>query len=84
MLDSKKLGLAGGILWGASMFFMTLFSVWTGYGVKWLELMSSIYPGYTQTLGGSIVGFIYGFIDGFVCLFLLSWIYNILLKKGKR
>jgi len=84
VLDSKKLGLAGGILAGVCMFVFTLIGVWTGYGAKWMEMMGNIYPGYSMTVGGSIVGFIYGFIDGFVSLFLLSWIYNRLLKKGKR
>ncbi len=76
MLDAKRLGLAGGILWGLSMFVMTIVSMYTGYAGDWMGMMANMYPGYHVTWAGSLVGFIYGFIDGFIGLFLLAWIYN--------
>lgn len=76
MLNPKNLGLAAGALWGASMFVLTVVSILTGYGVMWLELMTSIYPGYTISWPGSIVGLIYGFLDGFVGLYVFGWLYN--------
>ncbi|CCB87051.1 MULTISPECIES: bacteriophage holin [Parachlamydia] len=79
MLNPTKLGLAGGILWGLSMFVCTLLAHYFGYGTHWLSLVSDVYPGYSVSLLGSIIGLIYGFIDGFVGLFLLGWLYNKLL-----
>lgn len=76
MLHPVKLGIAGGILWGGSMFVCTLLAVYFGYSKQFLMLMADIYPGYTISLWGSIVGLIYGFLDAFVGLFLLGWIYN--------
>ncbi|MEM1283377.1 MAG: bacteriophage holin [Chlamydiota bacterium] len=76
MLSAKRLGIAGGILWGATMFIITLANIWFGYAAMWLELMTSIYPGFEVSYVGSIIGLIYGFIDGFVGLFLLAWLYN--------
>lgn len=76
MLDPKRLGLAGGILGGLFMLVFTLISVFTGYAHDGLVHFSSFYPGYTVTVGGSVVGLIYGFIDGFVWLYLLAWVYN--------
>lgn len=76
MLDAKKLGVAGGILSGLFMLVFTLISVFTGYGHDWFAHLSSIYPGYSVSVVGSLVGLVYGFIDGFVCLFLLGWLYN--------
>lgn len=80
MIDAKRLGLAGGILWGAVMFIMTIIAQLTHYGEAWLLLLESVYVGYHISFFGSIVGAIYGFIDGFIGLFLLGWIYN---KLGK-
>lgn len=76
MLDAKKLGLSGGILGGLFMLVFTLISVFTGYAHDGLAQLSSFYPGYSVSVGGSVVGLIYGFVDGFVWLFLLGWIYN--------
>jgi len=76
MLNAKSLGLAGGVLWGITMFILTLLNLYTGYGSMWAALMVDVYPGYEVTLPGSIIGLIWGFVDGFVGLFLLAWLYN--------
>lgn len=76
MLSAKRLGLAGGILWGVAMFLMTLANIFFGYGGLWLGLMANVYPGYDVSYFGSLVGLVYGFVDGFVGLYLLAWLYN--------
>jgi len=76
MLYPTKLGLSGGILWALSMFVMTVISLYTGYAADFLNLMGSIYPGYTISWIGSFFGMIYGFLDAFLGLFLLAWLYN--------
>lgn len=76
MLNARKLGLSAGIIWGATMFLMTILSIYTAYGTQWLHLMMDIYPGYTISWEGSIMGLLYGFLDGFVGCFLLGWLYN--------
>jgi hypothetical protein len=76
MLNPKRLGLAAGIIWGLSMFIMTILSININYGTHWLMLMSDIYPGYTISWWGSLGGLFYGFVDAFVGFFLLGWLYN--------
>lgn len=76
MLHPIKLGLAGGILWGLCMFLTTVTSIYTGYASQFLALMGTIYPGFSVSGGGSLLGLIYGFLDGFIWLFLLGWVYN--------
>lgn len=76
MLDAMRLGLAGGILGGLSMFVMTLLSLFTGYADSFLHMMSSVYPGFDISAMGSVIGLVYGFVDGFICLFVLGWLYN--------
>ncbi len=80
-LSAKSFGLAAGILWGFSMLVMTLISVATGYATEFLNVIASIYPGYSISLFGSIIGLVYGFIDGFIGLFIFVWLYNWLEKK---
>jgi hypothetical protein len=76
MLHPIRLGFAGGILGGLCMLLTTITSVYTGYASQFLELMTAIYPGYTISGSGSLLGMIYGFFDGFIWLFLLGWVYN--------
>ena len=81
MLQSVKLGLSAGIIWGISLFVITFISLWTGYAGLFLTIVKSIYPGYTVSYEGSIVGLIYGFIDAFIGFFLLGLIYNWLVER---
>ena len=83
MIHPIRLGLAGGIFWGACLFLTTVFSIYTGYASHWLANIADIYPGFTITWMGSLAGLIYGFIDGFICLSILGWLYNKLDNKVK-
>lgn len=76
MLDPKKFGFAGGILWGLCMFVCTVLAVFTGYATMFLNLMASIYPGYAISWAGSFIGMVYGFADAFIGFYLFAWLYN--------
>lgn len=80
-LSIKSLALAMGILWGATVFLVGIGNlIWPGYGEAMLELISSIYPGYS--IGGFasvIVGSLYAFVDGAIGGAILAWLYNVLL-----
>ncbi|MFQ5963999.1 MAG: bacteriophage holin [Candidatus Scalinduaceae bacterium] len=80
-LNPRNFGLAAGVLWGFSLLLMTLISVGTGYASEFLEVIASIYPGYSISLLGSIIGLVYGFIDGFIGVFIFAWLYNWLETK---
>ena len=75
-LNAKNFGLAGGIIWGAGMLITTLISQATGWAAGFLNIMATVYPGYTISGVGSIVGFVYGFIDAFIGLYIFAWLYN--------
>jgi hypothetical protein len=79
-IEAMNLGLAGGIIWGLSIFLMTLVSDATGYAREPLLLLGNIYLGYNISLLGSIIGLVYGFFDVFIALWLLAYIYNLLQK----
>lgn len=79
--ETKRVAQTCGIVWGAMIFLMTLISVPTDYAHSFLSVIASIYPGYTITMAGSIVGLIYGFLDAFIGVYVTVWVYNQLGKK---
>ncbi|MDD5173357.1 MAG: hypothetical protein WC419_00865 [Candidatus Omnitrophota bacterium] len=80
-LDVKAFGLAGGIIWGASMFVLTWFGI-LGYGsLNAASVAKAYYIGYSVSPAGSIIGAIYGFFDAGIGCALLALLYNKLIKK---
>jgi hypothetical protein len=54
--------------------------IWNQYGVAFLKVMESIYPGYTfgrWGFWGVIVVTLYAALDGFVIGVVVAWIYNL-------
>ncbi|MEE9157317.1 MAG: hypothetical protein V3U60_02865 [Gammaproteobacteria bacterium] len=79
-LDVKAMAIAFGIWWGVlGIFLVGLINlIWPPYGQAWLEMMASIYPGYTATasIGQVIVGSVDGIVCGAICGAILAWLYN--------
>ncbi|MEW6054832.1 MAG: bacteriophage holin [Nitrospirota bacterium] len=81
-LKPVALGLSLGIVWGGALFITTWLSYLAGYGKSFLEVMAvSLYPGYSISPTGSIIGFLYGFIDLFIMGIIIGWIYNRLIRE---
>ena len=83
-LNTKALALASAILWGLAMLLMSLANlIWGSYG-QFLQMMSSVYPGYhaTRTIAEVIVGTLYGAGDGLVGGAVFAWLYNQFAKPG--
>ena len=78
-LNIKAMALTIGAVWGGSFLFTGLANlVVETYGIAYLELGASIYPGYNGPAGfGSvIVVTLYAVLDGAVVGAILAWIYN--------
>ncbi|HKJ03191.1 MAG TPA: hypothetical protein VJ997_12070 [Longimicrobiales bacterium] len=85
-LSVKALALTAAILWGGCILLTGIVNlVWSGYGVAFLDVVRSIYPGYAGTQGvvGLVVGTLYGVVDGAVCGALFAWLYNRLSGAGQ-
>lgn len=80
MLNTKSLGIAGGLTLGAVLFVLTLLGV-AGIGTKILALLDSLFIGYTITIAGSVIGLIYGFLLGFIVFYLIGYFYSMLETK---
>lgn len=74
-LSVKGFALTGGIIWGVSMFLLTLISLWRGHGGH-VGLLNTVYLGYTVSYIGSVVGLAYGFVDGLITGAIFAWLYN--------
>lgn len=79
-LDVKGFALAGGILWGASIFILTWLEIW-GYGnVGAASIVKSYYIGYSVNPVGSLIGGVYGFFDAGIGCAIFALLYNKLAK----
>ncbi len=79
MLSVKGLALTGGILWAGCVLLVGVANlVWPSYGVAFLEIARSLYPGYANTagFGGVIVGMLYALLDGAILGAVFAWLYN--------
>ena len=78
-LNIKALSLTVAIVWGGSILLIGLGNLMANtYGVAFLEVAASIYPGYqaASSFGDVIVGTIYGLVDGLIGGLLIGWVYN--------
>ena len=80
-LNVKAFGLAGGILWSASMFVLTWLGI-SGYGsLNAAAIAKAYYVGYTVSPIGSIIGALYGFFDAGIGCVLFAMLYNKIIEK---
>lgn len=76
-MNTKTFALAAGILWGFLLFAFTLLETARGAGLALKHLMA-VYPGYSVTYFGSVIGLIYGFVSAAIVGALFCWLYGIL------
>ena len=84
-MDIKALPLTVAIVWGGSILLIGLANlIWTTYGVAFLEVTASIYPGYRgdSSFGQVIVGTLYGLVDGLIGGLIIGWLYNLFIPKS--
>jgi hypothetical protein len=78
-LSLKALAIAAGLLWGAAILLVGIIHrADPNYGVNFLQMTSSVYPGFhiTGTVGNLALGTVEGFIDGGIGGLVLAWLYN--------
>ena len=78
------MGISVGLIWGFSLFFMTVWAViFADRQSVLLDGLKPFYFGYGVSFRGAILGFIYGCIDGLMVGSLVAWLYNIFQTKEK-
>jgi len=77
MKNVRRAALTGGIIWSATVFLCTWASIgFGGYAGVFLNWVGSIYPGYSITPMGSLIGAVYGFFDMYVAMYVIDWVYR--------
>ena len=79
-LSVKGLAVGLGVSWAVCMLFVGWTSIF-GWGVKFVETMSSVYIGFTPTFLGGAIGAIWGFVDGAIGGAIIALIYNAIVRK---
>lgn len=80
VFNIKALAIVGAVLMGACLLLMGIVNlIFPSYGVAFLELMASVYPGYhgPAGFGSVIVATMYAIVDGAVCGAIFAWLYNL-------
>jgi hypothetical protein len=75
------LAVTAALLWGGAMLVVTTAAlVWPNYGRTFLEVVSSIYPGYHPgpSIKSVVTGTLYAVVDGAIGGAVLAWLYNLL------
>jgi hypothetical protein len=83
-LSVKAITVSGGLLWGGAILLVGLVNLASpGYGVAFLQMMSSVYPWFhpTHTINSVVIGATCGFLDGAIGAFLFAWLYNTLMGR---
>ena len=78
-LSVKSLTITAALYWGGTVFFVALLNYLSPpYGKAFLDLVSSVYPGYKSvgSLGSVIIGTLYSLVDGAVGGAIFAWMYN--------
>lgn len=83
-LNAKAFGLACGIIWAGAILVMTIVSSLTdtvptaydGYAGQFIKGLVSIYPGYSISLLGALIGALWGGLTDFIFGAIFAWFYN--------
>ena len=81
-LKVLSFGLALGLVWAIVVFALGLSAEFGGYGMKMVDILESIYFGYTPSLLGSFIGAVWAFFDALIGGIVVAWVYNAFCKLG--
>ncbi|MCP4221588.1 MAG: hypothetical protein GY765_43590 [bacterium] len=82
-LNIRSFGLTLGIVYALLLFLSTWWLIIRGeISPDARVMLSYIYPFYTISPLGSLIGLLYGFVDGIIIGFPFAWVYNKLTEKA--
>lgn len=83
-LNIIALSISASLIWGGAIFIVAVANlVWPSYGIAFLNVVASIYPGYNSGsgIGSVITGTFLGLVDGAIGGAIFGWLYNILSQR---
>jgi len=79
-LNVKALAFGLGVSWGSAMLFLGWASMF-GWGIKFVEIIASVYIGFAPSFIGGIIGAIWGFFDGAIGGAIIAFVYNTIAER---
>lgn len=83
-LNVKAFALAGGLLWGLGVFFLTWWLILLEGNNAAPTIINRMYPGYDITPIGSVIGMVWGFCDAGIGGLVFAWLYNNLSQAAMK
>ena len=83
-LDLKALSITTGLIWASAVLIVGLANLtWPSYGIAFLKVISSIYPGFHSngSFGDVIAGTLYALVDGTIGGLIFAYLYNYLVAR---
>ncbi len=78
-LSPVAFGLASGIVNGLAMMLLAWAGHFYSYGKAWIDQLTPLYHGYTDTVFGGLAGLGWGFLVGFILGVIFAFVYNFFL-----
>ena len=75
-LDVRAFAIAGGLIWGLGLFFLTWWIIMFDGPSGEVTLIGRLYRGYSISPMGSVIGLLWALVDGFVGGAIFAWLYN--------
>ena len=82
-LSITAVGLASGILSAVAIVAYSVMAYLTGYGIELESTLEGLNPGYSLSIGGTIIGVIWDFALGYIFGVIFAWLYNNLSEVKK-
>jgi len=80
----KAFALTGGIFWSTGLFFIAWWIMLFEGATGEKTLIGQLYPGYSISPLGSLIGLVWGFFDGMIGGAVFSWLYNRISERVSR
>ena len=75
-LDVKAFAIAAAVIWGGGIFLVTWWMMIPQGATGEATIIGKLYPGYSVSPLGSLVGLLWAIPDGAITGALFAWLYN--------
>jgi hypothetical protein len=82
-LNVKAFALTGGLFWGTGLFFIAWWIMLFEGATGERTLIGQLYPGYSISPLGSLIGLVWGTADGMIGGAVFAWLYNFISARIK-
>ncbi len=80
-LNIKAFALTASLLWGAGLFFIAWWIMLFEGATGERTLIGQLYPGYSISPLGSLIGLVWGLVDGLIGGAVFAWLYNTIVDR---